>query len=46
MGQMKEMAAFFATKPYIGGSNYILKMGDFKRGPWCESGMAPLLALH
>jgi deoxyribodipyrimidine photolyase-related protein len=26
----------FATKPYICGSNYILKMGDFKRGPWCE----------
>lgn len=24
------------TKPYISGSNYILKMSDFKRGPWCE----------
>ena len=23
------------TKPYVGGSNYLLKMGDFKRGDWC-----------
>lgn len=26
----------FATKPYICGSNYILKMSDYKKGPWCE----------
>ena len=26
----------FATKPYIGGSNYLLKMGDFGRGTWCD----------
>ena len=26
----------FATKPYISGSNYILKMSNFKNGPWCE----------
>ncbi|WP_153796954.1 cryptochrome/photolyase family protein [Foetidibacter luteolus] len=24
------------TKPYISGSNYILKMSDFKKGPWCQ----------
>jgi deoxyribodipyrimidine photolyase-related protein len=24
------------TKPYISGSAYILKMSNFKRGPWCE----------
>lgn len=24
------------TKPYVSGSNYILKMSDFKKGPWCE----------
>jgi deoxyribodipyrimidine photolyase-related protein len=24
------------TKPYISGSNYILKMSDYKKGPWCE----------
>lgn len=24
------------TKPYISGSNYILKMSNFKKGPWCE----------
>jgi deoxyribodipyrimidine photolyase-related protein len=24
------------TKPYISGSNYILKMSDFRRGPWCD----------
>lgn len=23
------------TKPYISGSNYILKMSDFKKGEWC-----------
>lgn len=23
------------TKPYISGSNYILKMSDFKKGQWC-----------
>jgi deoxyribodipyrimidine photolyase-related protein len=22
------------TKPYISGSNYIMKMGDFTKGPW------------
>ena len=26
----------FATKPYICGSNYILKMSDFKKGDWCD----------
>jgi deoxyribodipyrimidine photolyase-related protein len=25
---------FFATKPYISGSNYILKMSNYKKGPW------------
>ncbi len=27
----------FATKPYISGSNYILKMSDYKKGDWCET---------
>ncbi len=26
----------FATKPYIGGSNYILKMSNYKKGEWCD----------
>ena len=26
----------FATKPYIGGSNYIKKMSNYKSGQWCE----------
>ena len=26
----------FATKPYICGSSYFLKMMDFKKGPWCN----------
>jgi len=26
----------FTTKPYISSSNYILKMSDYKKGPWCE----------
>ncbi len=24
------------TKPYISGSSYVLRMSDFKRGPWCD----------
>ena len=26
----------FATKPYICGSSYFLKMMDFKKGDWCN----------
>ena len=26
----------FTTKPYISGSNYVRKMSDFSKGPWCE----------
>ena len=26
----------FTTKPYISGSNYVLKMSDEKKGEWCE----------
>ncbi len=26
-----------ATKPYICGSNYILKMMDFQKGDWCDT---------
>lgn len=25
-----------STKPYISGSNYILKMSNYSKGPWCE----------
>lgn len=34
MGLMSD-GGIFATKPYICGSNYILKMGDYGKGPWC-----------
>jgi len=27
----------FATKPYICGSNYILKMSDYRKGDWCAT---------
>ena len=27
----------FATKPYICGSNYIIKMSDYKKGDWCNT---------
>ncbi len=27
----------FATKPYIAGSNYVLKMSNYKKGTWCET---------
>jgi deoxyribodipyrimidine photolyase-related protein len=26
----------FATKPYLCGSNYLLKMSDYARGEWCD----------
>ncbi|PPR15391.1 MAG: (6-4) photolyase [Alphaproteobacteria bacterium MarineAlpha9_Bin3] len=26
----------FSTKPYLCGSNYILKMSNYKKGNWCE----------
>ena len=26
----------FATKPYIAGSNYLLKMSDYPKGSWCD----------
>lgn len=35
MGQFSD-GGIFATKPYISGSNYILKMSDFKKGEWCD----------
>ncbi len=28
---------FFSTKPYICGSNYILKMSNYKKGDWCDT---------
>ena len=30
------MVEYFATKPYICGSSYFLKMMHFKKGPWCD----------
>ena len=35
MGLMSD-GGIFATKPYVSGSNYILKMSSYPRGPWCE----------
>ncbi len=26
----------FSTKPYLCGSNYLLKMSNYKKGDWCE----------
>jgi deoxyribodipyrimidine photolyase-related protein len=26
-----------ATKPYISGSSYVLKMSNYKKGNWCET---------
>lgn len=36
MGQFSD-GGIFATKPYISGSNYLMKMGDFSKGPWCDA---------
>jgi deoxyribodipyrimidine photolyase-related protein len=27
----------FATKPYLCGSNYLLKMSDYPKGEWCDT---------
>ncbi len=35
MGQFSD-GGVFATKPYISGSNYILKMSDYKKSEWSE----------
>ncbi len=35
MGQYAD-GGVFATKPYISGSNYILKMSDYEEGEWCD----------
>lgn len=28
--------AFCFTKPYVTSSNYVLKMSNYQRGPWCD----------
>lgn len=35
MGQFAD-GGVFATKPYISGSSYILKMSNYKKDEWCE----------
>ncbi len=35
MGLMSD-GGVFATKPYICGSNYLLKMSRYKKGEWCD----------
>ena len=35
MGQFSD-GGIFATKPYISGSNYVIKMSDYKKGDWSE----------
>ena len=35
MGQFSD-GGIFATKPYICGSNYLIKMSDYKKGKWSE----------
>ena len=36
MGQHSD-GGIFATKPYICGSNYLLKMSDYSSGPWTDT---------
>jgi deoxyribodipyrimidine photolyase-related protein len=35
MGQFSD-GGIVATKPYLCASNYMLKMSDYQRGPWCD----------
>jgi hypothetical protein len=34
MGQFAD-GGIFTTKPYVSGSNYVRKMSDYPKGPWC-----------
>lgn len=36
MGQFSD-GGLFATKPYISGSNYLKKMGNYQKGEWMEA---------
>ena len=36
----------FATKPYICGSSYFMKMMDFKKGEWCNTMDGPVSYTH
>lgn len=36
MGQFSD-GGIFATKPYVCGSNYIKKMGNYASGDWCDT---------
>ncbi len=36
MGQFAD-GGLMMTKPYISGSNYLLKMGNFQKGDWCST---------
>lgn len=36
MGQFSD-GGIFATKPYISGSNYVLKMSDYKKDEWSDT---------
>lgn len=35
MSQFADLKSF-ATKPYISGSSYLLRMSDYPKGPWCD----------
>jgi deoxyribodipyrimidine photolyase-related protein len=35
MGQFAD-GGLIMTKPYVSGSNYLLKMGDYAKGDWCD----------
>ena len=35
-----------ATKPYISGSNYLMKMSDFKKGDWQKTWECFVLEVH
>ena len=33
---LRSDGGIFSTKPYICGSNYLLKMSDYSKGEWCD----------
>ena len=34
---LRSDGGIFSTKPYICGSNYLLKMSDYSKGDWCDA---------
>jgi len=34
---LRSDGGLFSTKPYVCGSNYLIKMSDYRKGEWCDT---------